>query len=71
MEILATFFRQTGSGNYKMAATKMEVLISQLVDLIRMRFQWLSLCFRVQQSNGTTENKIPASRKWKIQDGGH
>jgi len=37
---------QTGSGKFKIAATKMELLLSQLVDLIRMQLQWLNLCFR-------------------------
>jgi len=41
-----------------MAPTKMELLISQLVDLIRMRYQRLNLCFGVQQSIGTTENNF-------------
>ena len=37
---------QTGSGNYKMAASKPEVLISQLVDKIQTKSQRLNLHFR-------------------------
>jgi len=62
-EVLAILFNQTGSIKSKMAATKMEVLTSQLVEKIGNVFQRLNLCSRIHQSNGTTENSFPPNRK--------
>jgi len=61
----------TGSAKSKMAATKPEVTISQFVDKLATKFQWLHLSFRVQHSNETSDNTVQVNQKCEIQDGDH
>ena len=49
-EPLGKLYHKTGSRKSKMAATKSEALVSQLVDKIGTQCHRLHLCFQVQQS---------------------
>ena len=48
-----TPINKPGSGQFKMAATKPEVLVALLLDVIETKFQRLAHIFGVGHSNGT------------------
>jgi hypothetical protein len=54
MEVVSMLFDQIGSQNYKIAASKLEVLRIQLEDEVGIKFQRLYPCSRVQQLNGSS-----------------
>ena len=70
MELTGMPYDKTGSGNFKMAASKPEVHIAQPLDIIGTRFQKLCLYFEVQPSHRTIKNIARPNWKWVIQDGG-
>jgi len=58
--------QETGSGKSKMAAIKLELLISQLVDKIGTRFQVRNLSFRGTTIQRNYRENFPPNRKWQI-----
>jgi len=60
----------TGSQKAKMAASKLEIRISRLVDMIATKFQRLPHVFGCKESNSTIGNTVRRNRKSEIQDGG-
>ena len=60
----------TGSRKSKMAAIKLEILISRLLDKIATPFQRLTPIFGVQQLSATITNTVLCNRKSIFQDGG-
>src|SRR5208282_6002537 len=60
----------TGSRFLKMADSKREVVITQLLDKIATPFQRLTPIFGVQQPNGTIANSARCNLKSFFKDGG-
>jgi len=54
--IVIMFYGQTGSGQFKIAASKLLLRISQLVHQITTKFQRLNTCFGVKISNEDSGN---------------
>jgi hypothetical protein len=53
-QVMTNDARENGSWNCKMVASKQEILLTQLPNMMETKFQRLTLSFWVQQSNLTT-----------------
>jgi hypothetical protein len=63
MKLLSILSDVSRSPKSKMAACKPEVLLSQVLDKIKTRFQRLTHIFGVQHLNGTTPNTVRCEQK--------